>query len=68
MRKFRPNDIHSIEISPTSGAALRSKLSAVIDNSTLCRGKVETFNPETGQYRIVLQGSLEKDSLTWDED
>ena len=68
MRKFRSNDIHSIEISPTSGAALRSKLSAVIDNSTLCRGKVETFNPETGQYRIVIQGSLENENISWDED
>lgn len=68
MRKFRPTDIHSLEIAPTSNAALRSKLSAVIDHSTLCRGKVETWNPETGQYRIVLQGSLEQEASPWDEE
>ena len=31
----------------------------LVFNSTACRCKVETINPTTGEYRIVLQGTLD---------
>jgi len=51
-------DIHTVEKSPTSPSRLQWKLSEVLFNSTGCRCKVETVNPNTGEYRIVLQGTL----------
>jgi hypothetical protein len=41
---------------------MRNKLSAMIDSSVTCpRVKVDSLNTETGEYRIVLQGTLDKD-------
>ncbi len=45
---------------PTSPGAMRSKLNEMIVNSTVCRAKIESINQETGEYRIVLQGSIDK--------
>ena len=54
-------DIHTIEKSPTSPSRLQWKLSEVLFNSTGCRCKVENVNPNTGEYRIVLQGTFDCD-------
>ena len=67
MPRFRIYDIHSIERSPTSPAALRNKVSEMILNSVNAKAKVDTLNPETGEYRIVLQGTLDKDESKFDE-
>lgn len=60
MPRFRLEDIRSMENAPTSPSSLRSKFGEMILNSTTCRAKVETINPETGEYRIVLQGTLDR--------
>ena len=31
------------------------------------RAKVELINPETGEYRIVLHGTLDKEDTKFDE-
>ena len=61
MPRFRIHDLTGLEAKPTSPGAMRSKLGEMIVNSTICRAKIETINPETGEYRIVLQGSLDKE-------
>ena len=58
-RHWTINDIHTVEKSPTSPSRLQWKISEVLFNSTACRCKVETVNPTTGEYRIVLQGTLD---------
>ena len=60
MTTFRINDVHTIEASPTSPATLRTKIGEMILSSTTVRAKVEAINSDTGEYRIVLQGSLDK--------
>jgi hypothetical protein len=67
MARFRIHDIGSIERAPTSPASLRNKLSEMILSSVNARAKVELVNPETGEYRIVLQGTLDKDETKFDE-
>ena len=67
MPRFRIHDINSIERAPTSPASLRNKLSEMIMSSVNSRAKVELVNPETGEYRIVLQGTLDKDDTKFDE-
>ena len=53
------NDIHTVEKTPTSPSRLQWKISEVLFNSASCRCKVESVNPTTGEYRIVLQGTLD---------
>lgn len=63
MVKFRYQNFPVIERTPTSPAALQYRLTELLYNSTTCRAKVESVNPTTGEYRIVLQGTLDY----WDE-
>ncbi len=60
MTRFRIHDLKALEVKPTSPGAMRSKLNEMIVNSTVCRAKIDSINPETGEYRIVLQGSIDK--------
>jgi hypothetical protein len=66
MPRFRIHDLKALEAAPTSPGAMRSKISDMILSSTVCRAKVEAVNPETGEYRIVLQGSLDKDETRFE--
>jgi hypothetical protein len=65
--KFRISDLGTIEKAPTSPASLRNKLSEMIMSSVAARAKVELVNPDTGEYRIVLQGTLDRDETKFDE-
>lgn len=67
MPRFRVESFQAIEKSPTSPAALRNKITEMLYNSTVARVKVEAVNPETGEYRIVLQGTLDREETKWDE-
>jgi hypothetical protein len=67
MPRVRIHDVNTIERSPTSPSSLRSKLSEMIMSSVNARAKVELINPETGEYRIVLHGTLDKEDTKFDE-
>lgn len=67
MARFRMDDFRTIENTPTSPATLRSKIGEVILCSTHARARVESMNPETGEYRIVLQGTLDRENSKFDE-
>ena len=66
MSRFRIHDLKSLEMAPTSPGAIKSTVGEMIVNSTVCRAKVESINPETGEYRIVLQGSLDREDSRFD--
>jgi len=66
MARFRMDDFHLIEAAPTSPASLRSKLGQVILCSSQARARVESVNPDTGEYRVVLQGTLDTDTSRFD--
>lgn len=59
MNKFRYQNFSVLERTPTSPAALQHNLYDLLYNSTTCRARVEMVNPTTGEYRIVLQGTLD---------
>ena len=61
MPHFGIHDLRSLEGKPTSPGAMRAKVGELVLHSTVCRAKVEIINPDTGEYRIVLQGSLDKE-------
>lgn len=65
--RFHLHDFKGLESVPTSPAALRAKVGEMIINSTIARAKVEALNPETGEYRVVLQGTLDREETKWEE-
>lgn len=64
MSRFNLHDLHALEAAPTSPGGLRSRVGELIVGSTTCRAKVEAINPETGEYRIVLQGTLDQSTAS----
>jgi hypothetical protein len=62
MARFHIQDVKSLESSSTSPAALRTKIGEMILNSTDPRARVDAINHETGEYRVVLQGTLNRDA------
>ena len=67
MTRFRIQDLNALENAPTSAGSLRSKVGEMIVNSTPFRAKVDSLNPETWEYRIVLEGTLDKDDTKCEE-
>ena len=67
MPRFNIQDFRTIESVPTSPAMLRAKIGEMILHSTVSRARVETLNQETGEYRVVLQGTLDKEEAKWEE-
>lgn len=67
MARFRMDDFRTLERTPTSPATLRRKLEEVILSSTTARARVESMNPETGEYRVVLQGTLDQEVSRFDD-
>jgi hypothetical protein len=67
MAKFNTQDIRSLENAPTSPASLRMKIGEMIVHSTVARAKVEALNPETGEYRVVLQGTLDSEDAKFED-
>ncbi len=67
MPRFRIQDLQGLENAPTSAGSLRSKVGEMIINSTNFRAKVGSVNPETGEYRIVLEGTLDKEDTQFEE-
>lgn len=60
---FKIQDIRSLEVSPAVPAQLSTKVGEMIRNSKHIVAKVETVNNETGEYRLVLQGTLSKETI-----
>ncbi len=67
MARFKLQDLPSIEKTPTSPATLKNKIGELLVSSISCTARVEGLNLETGEYRIVLQGSLDKEESRFDE-
>ena len=64
---FQVNDVKSLEKAPTSPASLQKKISEMLLHSISSRAKVESVNTETGEYRIVLQGTLDLEETKFEE-
>ena len=58
MPVFRFQEIRNLETSSTNPTQLKSKVGDMILSSTDVHAKVESIDPETGEYRLVLQGTL----------
>jgi len=66
MTKFNFQDFKNIERAPMSPSYLQTKICDLVACSVHARVKVDSINPETGEYRIVLHGTLDWDTPeTW---
>ena len=63
MPRFRLQDLPSLESSPTSPATLGAKVGDLIVHSVSAAAQVELLDRETGEYRVVLQGTLDLENL-----
>ena len=61
MPKFRYQDMHYLENTPTSPGTISHKMGELFANSTVCRAKVESINSDTGEYRIIFHGTLDNE-------
>ncbi len=67
MPRFRIQDIQALETAPTSPGLLRSKLGEMIVNSTVFHAKIDSINPDTWEYRVVLEGTLDKGDTKFEQ-
>jgi len=65
MNKFTYYDFRMLEKTPTSPKQLQGGICNLVCCSVNTRAKVDSCNPETGEYRIVLQGTLDMDNPNW---
>lgn len=65
MAKFTFNDFRTLEKCPTSPSNMQVCISNLVFSSVNTKAKVEICNPETGEYRIVLQGTLDQDNTNF---
>ena len=61
MPRVDPNALSAIERTQMSPKALSTGIWDVVSHSISTRAKVEGFNAETGEYRVILQGTLDLD-------
>jgi len=61
MPRMDPNALNAIERAQMSPKALSTGIWDVVSHSISTRARVEGFNAETGEYRVVLQGTLDLD-------
>lgn len=59
MIKFNIRDLEIIRNAKISALTLKRQIGNMVESSENCRAIVECLNRETGEYRIVLQGTLE---------
>ena len=67
MPRLRPEDLSAIERAPTSPAALSHGLSEVLAHSVVTKAKVDSCNWDTGEYRVILQGTLDLGDAKFDK-
>ncbi|MDZ7363360.1 MAG: hypothetical protein ONB46_21965 [candidate division KSB1 bacterium] len=58
MFKFKTRAFDVLEITPPSSSVLKENLSTILDGSDKWNAVIESIDPATGAYRILLQGKL----------
>lgn len=60
MDKFKIDDLEMIKHADDSTVILKKQLASMLANSNGCRAIIESLNRKTGEYRIIVQGTLQK--------
>ena len=68
MPKFTYDDFHMFENSSTSPAGVKDGITNLMTSSMNPYARVELLNKRTGEYRIILQGTLNTDGRADSDD
>ncbi|RMF66204.1 MAG: hypothetical protein D6743_06790 [Calditrichaeota bacterium] len=60
MEKLNFTELEKLDVTKMSCASLKKHIQEMLTNSSQCQAILECINQDTGEYRIVLQGVLEK--------
>ena len=60
MRKWNVKDFDKIRNFSSLPSKLKSHIDTMFDSTDSCNVNVENIDENTGEYRIVLQGTLKK--------
>jgi hypothetical protein len=63
MAGFKIQELRNLEAPNTNPTTIKTKVSEMLQSSSTVRAKVESLNPESGEYRLVLQGTLQQQAL-----
>lgn len=66
MSRFGLKDLPTLETSPTSPGSLRTKIGELLVHSINAAARVEMVNKQTGEYRVILQGTLDGEDMKFD--
>jgi hypothetical protein len=67
MARISPTNLSAIERSPASPASLSRGVGELLTNSVAAKAKVDAYNWETGEYRVILQGTLDLEETKFDQ-
>jgi hypothetical protein len=62
MKTFNIDELKLIKNNRVSRKHLETELNKMLTHSNGCRAIVESLNRKTGEYRIILQGTLVKEN------
>ena len=67
MPRISPTDLTAIERTPASPASLTRGVGELLGNSVTAKAKVDAYNWETGEYRVILLGTLDMEETKFDK-
>lgn len=67
MSRFTVEDILTIGEAAGDRSALTARLGEMIDHSSNVRADVECLSTKTGEYRIVLRGTVRQEPPAWEQ-
>lgn len=62
MSKINIEELEKLHSPYISSMTLKQHIIEMLANSTQCKAIIESINHDTGEYRIVLQGTLENNN------
>lgn len=61
MASITATELDKISSTGLSGTSLKKHITEMLANSSQCKAILECVNQDTGEYRIVLEGVIEKE-------
>ena len=62
MGKNQNSELDYLELNPPSSPALKENLDSVLDSSQNWNAAIESLDRKTGDYRIIVEGTLKGDT------
>jgi hypothetical protein len=64
MKRFNFADLEDLKRIKGSPSIIKAKIDGLLTRSENCNANIENIDPKTGEYRIVLQGTVIPEKMT----